>query len=422
MQDAVIKLYGPQAGGLISINNLSSYSFEDLSLMLDSPTDQADLIRDLGQAHWIIMVTLGDSDGVSSFEVMKRFLAERPDLFQQKRLIVFTLGAPYYLDATNISKLTAYYALYSKAAPFIDTAAYLLFGELRSTGAPPVSVPGIGYNLNEMLFPAPEVPIPLEFDLPAPQGVITGTTTPEPAPPPEFRVGDVVPLRAGVIYDHNGHPVPDGTPVNFVFSFGSEASSVRQLAYTQKGMARTTYAVPSTGTLEIIAESENARSESLKLDIPLPSGEVATPTATEFPTPTPTAAPPTPTLEPFVTPTETPIAEPEEPGFGEWLIAVSLSLGLSFAIYRFSTQIGNLRWGIRASFLALIGGLLAYLYLAIQLPGSQELLEFSLPWGIFLASLSGMGLGLVAAFIWRALATASRKGKSEKGRSSNASG
>ncbi len=196
----------------MSINNLSSYSFDDLEELLNASADQPDLERDLNRANWIVMAMLGDSGNISSFEILKRFLAERPDLFQQKRLIVFAMTAPYYLDATNISKLTAYYGLYSKVSPFIDAAAYLLFGELRATGSPPVSVPGIGYDLNDALFPDPGFTIPLEFDIPSPQQVITGTTTPEPLPPPEYRIGDMVPLRAGMIYDFNGNPVPDGTP------------------------------------------------------------------------------------------------------------------------------------------------------------------------------------------------------------------
>ena len=33
-------------------------------------------------------------------------------------MIVFAFGAPYYLDSTEISKLTAFFALYSPASPF----------------------------------------------------------------------------------------------------------------------------------------------------------------------------------------------------------------------------------------------------------------------------------------------------------------
>ncbi len=259
------------------------------------------------------------------------------------------MTAPYYLDATNISKLTAYYGLYSKVSPFIDAAAYLLFGELRATGSPPVSVPGIGYDLNDALFPDPDFTIPLEFDIPSSQQVITGTTTPEPLPPPEYRIGDMVPLRAGVIYDFNGNPVPDGTPVNFIFSYGNELTSVRQIAYTQEGIARTTYAIVSPGILEITAESESARSDVLSLDIPLPNGIVATLTPTVEPTGTATPLPSTATPQAPITPTPEPELPPQ-PGLNEWLIAVLISFGLSFGIYRLAAQVGNLRWGIRAGF------------------------------------------------------------------------
>jgi beta-N-acetylhexosaminidase len=414
MQDAVVRLYGPQAGGLVSINNLSSYTFEDLLTLLDSKSEAPDIERDLSRAHWIVMVPTSDLGPTSSFEVLKRFLAERPDLFQQKRLIVFSMTAPYYLDATNISKLTAYYALYSKTPPFIDTAAYLLFGELRATGAPPVSVPGIGYNLNEALFPDPNLAIPLELDFPASQQVITGTTTPEPQPPPEFRVGDVIPLRAGAIFDHNGNPVPDGTPVNFVFSYGGETTSVRQIAYTQNGLARTTYAVTTPGTLEISAESENARSNPFKLDIPSPTGEVITVSPSPEPTQTHPLPTPTETQEPLILPASEPLMR-DQPGIGEWIISVLLSLGISFGIYWFAAQMGNSRWGIRAGLLALTGGLTAYTYLAIRLPGSQIFLSFPLPWSMLLASLGGILAGLTTGLVWMALAGSFNLRKAEKG-------
>jgi len=414
LQDAVFRLYGPQTGGLVSINNLSSYSFDELSRMLDTPSEAPEIERDLSQAHWIVMATIGDSDEISSNKIMKRFLAERPDLFQQKRLIVFAFSAPYYLDATNISKLTAYYALYSKATPFIETAAYLLFGELRATGAPPVSVPGIGYNLNNVLFPNPDLVIPLEFDFPPAQQAITTTATLEPTPPPEFRIGDVIPLRTGVILDFNGNPVPDGTPVNFVFSYGGETTSIRQTAYTQKGISRTTYAVAAPGALQIIAESENARSAAITLDISLPSGEIITPSNTPEPTQTPTPIPPTLTPEPTVIPPIPTVIPPREPGMGEWLFTMMISFGLAFAVYQVSIQFGNSRWGIRSGILALIGGLSGYIYI-ISLPAdNRPLSDVGLPWNVLLVSLTGALIGLLTALIWRAMLIIVNRLKSRK--------
>ncbi len=410
LQDAVIRLYGPQAGGLISVNNLSSYIFLNLAAMLDASTDETNLERDLSSAHWIIFVISNETGFNSSFETLKRFLAERPDLFQQKRLILFSLTAPYFLDATNISKLTAYYAIYSKVAPFIDTSANLLFGELRATGASPVSVPGIGYNLNEALFPNPELVIPLEFDFPNPQQSITSTVTPEPSPPPEYKPGDVIPLRAGPIYDYNGNPVPDGTPVSFLFSYGGETSSIRQVAYTQKGTARTTYTVPNPGTLVIAAESENARSDTITLDIPTAASEEGIfPTVTLEPTPTSTEISPTPTHT--STPAETAVIDkPDQPGIATWILSVFVSLGLAAGIYIFAVKFLNLLWGIRMGFLSFIGGLLAYTIVILNLPQNQAQVNLSSPWSVILVSAAGGLLGISAALLWKYFARFNRRG------------
>jgi hypothetical protein len=55
----------------------------------------------------------------------------------------------FYQDSTDISKLTAYYALYSKIPSFIDGAARVLFQEIPAVGILPVSVPGIGYEFKQ---------------------------------------------------------------------------------------------------------------------------------------------------------------------------------------------------------------------------------------------------------------------------------
>jgi hypothetical protein len=63
-------------------------------------------------------------------------------------------------------------------------------------------------------------------NLPAPEATPEATTTVEPPPPPEFRIGDIIPIRTGVILDHNGNPVPDGTPVSFIFTLSGELSEI----------------------------------------------------------------------------------------------------------------------------------------------------------------------------------------------------
>jgi beta-N-acetylhexosaminidase len=404
LQDAVLRLYGPQTGGQVTVNNLSSFSLEDLELMLDGSAEAVQLELNLKRANWIIFSMLSERSDIPSFQVLRRFLTERPDLFQQKRLIVYNFCAPYYLDATNISKLTAYYALYSKAPGFIDLAAYLLFGELRATGASPVSVPGIAYDLNEALFPDPTQIIPLEFDLPESTQVVTGTATPEP--PPEFHLGDVIPLRTGVILDHNHNPVPDGTPVTFTFTSGVESSATRQVEITRAGVARTSYAISSPGVLEIRAESEAAQSDTLRLDIPTPGEENITATPTPEPTLTPTVIKPTEIPPLPVTPA--PVEPVEQPALGDWIMAVLTASILALVVYRLGALIGYVRWGVRAGFMALIGGLAAYSYLVFRMREGELLAGTSISLNVFLATLFGGFIGLLIVFIWRFIVDSSR--------------
>ncbi len=80
---------------------------------------------------------------------LSRFLVERPDILRDANVIVFALDAPYYLDTTEISKLTAYYGIYSTTEMFIDTAVRALFQEVPLSGKSPVSIEGISYDLAE---------------------------------------------------------------------------------------------------------------------------------------------------------------------------------------------------------------------------------------------------------------------------------
>jgi len=398
LQDAVIRLYGPQAGGQVSSSMMSSYSLDELQLMLDGRLTELPLENDLLRSNWIIFGMLSERADIPSFQTLERFLNERPELFLQKRLIVFAFCEPYFLDATNISKLTAYYGMYDVSPSFIDVASYLLFRELSPAGALPVSVPGVDYNLNEALFPDPDQIIPLQLDIPEAAPPET-TGTPQAEPTPQFVVGDKIPIRTGIIFDHNGHPVPDGTPVTFVMTTGVEANIVRQEATTLEGVAHTQFLVANGGTIEIYAESERARSTSITFDIPLPPGEIIpdTPTATPTATPEPTFTPLPPTATPV------PVVEPpsSELGLGEWILAVLLSGILAFAAYRFAALLGQVRWGIRAGFLAFIGGLAGYSYLALKMPGSQFFLDWSLVLSATIYAFIGSVLGILATIGWR---------------------
>ncbi len=283
LQENVLRRYGPLAGGQVLPNNLKSYSLADLQAMLDAGRGDSDIENDLRRANWIVFSMLNASDQVPSFNTLKEFLAGRPDLFQQKRLYVFAFNAPYYLDATNISKLTAYYGLYSKSPQFIDMAAYLLFKDLLPSGALPISVPGV-YDLSTSLSPDPNQVIKLMPDTPT-KDHPPATGTPTAEAPIEYHVGDIIAVRTGVILDHNGHKVPDGTPVEFVLGTSGEAVAPRQLETTLDGVARTTFQVTNPGTLEIRAESEPAKqSDPLQFDIQSDNLNGTQPPATPTPT------------------------------------------------------------------------------------------------------------------------------------------
>jgi beta-N-acetylhexosaminidase len=405
LQQAVLRLYGPDAGRQVTPWFLISYSYQDLLKVLDNGEDSFQIQRDLSRANWLVFAMLNVRQDDPTTLALHRFLAERPDLFQQKRVVVFAFNAPYYLDATNIAKLTAFYGLYSKTPSFIDVAARLLFRELRPAGALPISVPGVGYDLISATMPDPNQSIPVMLDTPA-ENNSSNTPTPTTQPASDFRVGSIVPVRTGVILDHNAHPVPDGTPVQFVATINGEVIALPQVVNTLDGIARTTIQITGSGMLEIRAESEPAkRSDVLRFDIPAENGDL-TPTATEHPTETLTPSP-SPTNQPTLTAleTSTPLLRPD---LTDWIMAMIMAAFVGFVSYRLAAYIGQVRWGVRSGFLALIGGLTAYCYLALGLPGSQSLLESVGAWGIVLITLLGSAAGILAAWSWRALRLGSK--------------
>ncbi len=402
LEKVVLKRYGPLAGSQVSPKNLSSYPLSLLKNMLDGMPEGSQLETALKRSDWIIFSLLKPSNEQPSFLILSRFLAERPDLFQQKRLIVYSMNAPYYLDATNISKLSAYYGLYSKMPQFVDIAAYLLFKELQPIGASPVSIPGIRYDLNAALFPDPKQIIPLEFDLPVTEA-ISGTKTPIPTVVPKFGPGDVIAVRTGIIYDHNGFTVPDGIPVDFTMRSNTNTTELRQTGTTQAGVARASFNVVNYGLFDISAESETAKSTVLQVDVPAPGEEPPSPTPTTPPTPTPSptlTATPTPTPE-----VKPPVSLPPTPNFGDWIMALLMTVGIGWSAYRLFSIIGPARWGARAGLLAVIGGLLAYCYLILQLPGSEYLLKTSVSRGVFVTTLAGIITGLLVAWLWQSISS-----------------
>ena len=402
LKNAVIRLYS--GSGQVIPGNLSSYTFQDLLDMLNSGTGELQIENDLKAAEWIVFAMDTVSSDVPASLALRQFLDLRPDLIQDKHIIVFALSEPYALDATDISKLSAYYALYSKSSSFIEMAARILFHEIQPPGHLPVSVPGIGYEILDITSPDPTQVIHLYQDN---QGTTPedGTQTPIPTSAPP-RIGDPISLITGVILDHNGNEVPDGTVVRFsLYHNGENVPAQIAESQTTLGIARASLLIDASGEINIRAESGSAtNSDVVTLEIP-PEAVTATP-----PEPTQTVTPsPTPTETPTETPTSTPqataipVVPPKQGGvqFGDWLVALIATVIISGTNYWFSNLKHGLRWGVRSGLIPLIGGMLTYTYLAVNLPGSTSMLEQLGTWAVLLFVVIGAAVGVAAVWIWQ---------------------
>lgn len=407
-QLAVQRLYGPTGSALIVPSRLTSYSFDDLNLMLNDKLLTPDLLpNDLNRATWIVISTLDLPEGSEKLTTLRRFLTERQRLLSNKKVILFSFNAPFYLDATDISKLTAYYGLYSESEPFIDVAARLLFQEISPAGSLPVSVPGIGYDLISATAPDPAQVIRLSLNLPtATPTPIGNLSTPEPTQVPVFRVGDTISLRTGIILDHNQRPVPDGTVVRFTFSQGESGLFQQVDVVTSQGAAVVAYRLDKPGLIEIRATSEPARtSDTIQLDVTNEGVVVLiiTPTSevTLAPSPTATLLPPTPT--PLPEPTSTTMSNGYPNAWGWLLIFLVLFAGTTLS-YWLGTQVVEPRWAVRWALLVFLGGVLVYNYLILDFPGAASWLAGRGLSSFLQAVVLGQVVGFILGWVWRSAA------------------
>jgi beta-N-acetylhexosaminidase len=402
LQNAVLKYYGPLAGGQVQQSRLSSFSFTDLENWLTSTDGKQTAIQiAINQADWVVFAPLNLDKNRASSQALRHLLTMKPESIRNKKTVVFALNGPYYLDATDISKLTAYYGIYSKISTFIDIAVRVLFQEITPQGASPISIPGVGYDLTSATSPDPKQIIPLFLDMAEAPGT-AGTATPEPTAIPKFNVGDTLPIKSGVIYDQNHKPVPDGTVAHFVITTGGGEKGVTSQteATTTGGIVRLAYRIESSGLLEIRATCDPATaSDILQLDI---TGKESAAVTSIAPTPMPTETPlnpePSPTIEPTATPVPTPVKT--TPDFWEWLLTILIIGTAVSVVFSLGVRLHSSRWGFRWALTTIIGGMLFYLYLALGLPGSSILVEKGSTAGILGIVILGMGLGWLGGYLW----------------------
>ncbi|MEA3351764.1 MAG: glycoside hydrolase family 3 N-terminal domain-containing protein [Chloroflexota bacterium] len=397
LEQSVLALYGPSSGRQISPNYLTSYSSTQLTQVLDNIEDTQTIEETLQRADWLVFTILDIQTDRPSSLALQRLLAERPDLSHNKKIIVFAANAPYYLDATNISKFTSYFGIYSKTSPFMDVAARLLFKEITTPeGDLPISVPGVGYVLMSATSPNPEQIIPLIVEFP---NVTENISSPEVIIAPDFQIGKTITLKTGVILDHNNHPVPDNTPAQFIVTVnGQEMPTITTT--TTDGIVHIDYKIGQPGFTNIKVKSGSAISDEITFEVPIGENTPIPPTVT--PTQTPTASP-SPTMPP-PTPQPTPELEDtvQHPEIQDWLLALVIISIIAWAAARTGALMGQVRWGARWGLSAVIAGLLTYTFATLSLAGTTWAIETHQHWCVllfaFLGALLGWGLSLLLYF------------------------
>ncbi len=396
LEDAVIRLFGPSAAGEVGSWNIRFYSMADLSYFLgELPTEvpsvplvsTEEIDEAVRASDWLIFSVLDRRSTEFGVNALKLLLDLRPDLARSKKLVVFAHDTPNILDATDISKIDVYHALYDSSLPFIDMAAKLLFQELSAPGASPVSVAGIGYDLIEATSPDPDQIIQL----------IIGTGSEEGTEEPSFgySVGDVLYVETSVIVDNNGNHVPENTPVDFIITQQGEGVSVFTInAFSKNGIAQAEIALERTGLLSITAQSGKAQiSEILKFNVDIDVPALATLISPTI-SPTLTAAPspdsqtPNPTSETPAGQESGEVTSENQLGFiGLMFGALGLAVvaGAGYASVNRREIPDEIR--SRCILMPLIGGLLGYNYIALDLPGASSLFGVMGPFSGFIITI-----------------------------------
>jgi beta-N-acetylhexosaminidase len=310
VENTLLRLYGPEGTGQANPDKVKTLSFAQINdwMVGNLTTSDMEMVEALMQdADWVIFA-LSDynPDDFPASAALKNLLEDRYHYLSDKKTIAIAYDAPYHLDSAEVSKLTAYFAVYGKVVPCLEASLRPLFEpDFVPVGAAPVNVEGANYDLTTALQPEPAQLIALERLSPEEGALYAG--------------GDPLVVRSGVILDHNGHPVPGGTPVDFTGHYLEEDMYVEPQVVTSTidGVAGATFWLVLDGLMEVSAVSGEAASDSLRVRVLMPATPFPTftpsPTATPSPTPTSTPIPPTPTVAPILTPIPTPAPRLQAP-------------------------------------------------------------------------------------------------------------
>lgn len=366
-KNAILRLYGPGAGEIVQENQVSAYSFANLQALLDGVDNVNNISANLDAADWIVIAFTELKTNSNEALLFQRLFSEKPNLTRNKRVVGFAFNAPYYPDATDISKFTAYYAVYSKTPGFVEIAARVLFRELTPVGILPVSVPSIGYDLITATTPDPNQVITLMVvsNTEAQSEIDSAATS--LGQPLIINAGDNIYIQTGVIHDHNGNTVPDGTVARFIIDSQSTSGLVEQVeAQTEEGVARTNYRIPDSGMIELSVIADPATvSQILRIEITGSGGKVTSIN--------PTLSPTGSNVEPTQSSTETsgnPISEDEiekrhkrgYPDLLDWILSSIIVFLIAGGVYAYGKTRRKKFWNPWLPFAAGIGGYSGYAF------------------------------------------------------------
>ncbi|MFN8441356.1 MAG: glycoside hydrolase family 3 N-terminal domain-containing protein [Caldilineaceae bacterium] len=236
----------------------------------------------IAEAHWLIFAMLDiDPDRYPNSNALRRFLRQRSEQLKDKKIVVLALGPPYFLDATEISKLTAYYGVYSRGREFIENTVRALFRSLAPSGAPAVDVPGTRFaRLVDRLQPDPTRKIPIR--LLRNEEIILQSNA-ENLDNNAFTAAiesdgnNSVTVEIGPILDQNQKIVVDGTEVILKLTTENGTALPETLSLmTSDGMAHRDIVLDHAGVLHISALAGSATSgDILNLTVRLNQGATA---------------------------------------------------------------------------------------------------------------------------------------------------
>lgn len=412
--NTLLGLYGNAGTQQLADFRVSSYTFAQLSEFLqDNSSHSAPYIEEhIKRARWIIFNVQDLDPDVPSSYALQKILEQNTTLLRDKMVIVFAYDTPFYLDSTEVSKLTAYYGLFTPSQASLELASRVLMHEARALSGMPFSLPSVAYDLEYQLSPNPNQIINLALlakrettQSPPDQ---TPETEDEDKPDPLFRLGEAVRIQAGPILDRNGNTVPDGTTTRFTIKMAGDSLIVSMPeALTVDGFATIEYRVERDGIFAVTASSGEAiTSATLILTTQGGLAEIIMPTATPLPEASPTPLP-SPTPQPTPTPDPYPHGKPADghergyPTLNDWLLTIMLlmiAFGMSYTLGYYWWR--GKQWAFRSGICTVLGGLGAYLLLNLGIPALTELIRQNGTWFIIQISIIGMALGWIVALAW----------------------